>query len=280
MKYILHFTILCFILTSNSFAKSDIKFLETQLLFDGKKRSGKLTIFNQGDQPATAKIVFKKHIVYPDGRKTFEDMNFEYNQYPYNVDITKSLKISPRRITLDPKRKQTFRVFLRKPPDLAAGEYRVYAFLEVVELVTEEKANIANSDEVALDIDIGVSLGIPIVVYHGELNGKIEDIASADVTPLPKDRIREGETHQIKVAINRSGNASVGGYVSLAYNTNSGKEKRLFNQSVSIIPDNEIYTFIYDFDPGINLTQLPAGSLKVQLYDKTKENLLFEKVIN
>ena len=240
MKYILHFTILCFILTSNSFAKSDIKFLETQLLFDGKKRSGKLTIFNQGDQPATAKIVFKKHIVYPDGRKTFEDMNFEYNQYPYNVDITKSLKISPRRITLDPKRKQTFRVFLRKPPDLAAGEYRVYAFLEVVELVTEEKANIANSDEVALDIDIGVSLGIPIVVYHGELNGKIEDIASADVTPLPKDRIREGETHQIKVAINRSGNASVGGYVSLAYNTNSGKEKRLFNQSVSIIPDNEI----------------------------------------
>ena len=280
MRNAFYYIILFCIISANSFAKSDIKFLEGQLSFEGKKRSGKLTIFNQGDQPATAEIIFKKQIVLPDGRKTFEDMSFDYTAYPYNVDITKFLKISPRRITLEPKRKQTFRVFLRKPPTLGDGEYRVFAFLEVKELASEPDDLAASQDSLALDIRVGVSLGIPIVIYHGELTSQIEDIVSAEITPLPSEQIGEGRTHSVKTVLKRSGNASFGGYIHIVYENNRGEVKKLFYQAVTVVPDNDIFTFIYEFDPGIDIDNLPPGSLKIQLYDRSQENLLLEKAVN
>lgn len=279
MKNISCLIFIVFFVATNCFAKSDIKFLEGQLTFEGKKRSGKLTVFNQGDQPATAEVVFKKQIIYPDGRKAFENVDFDYHKYPYNVDITKFLKISPRRITLDPKRKQTFRVFLRKPPDLADGEYRIYAFLEVKELVSEQ-SSLDAGDQVALDIKVGVSLGIPIVIYQGELTGRVEEIMDVNISPLPKDRVGVDSTHMIKVKFRRSGNSSMGRFMYLKYQTARGKEKQIYYHAITMVPDNDEFTFIGEFDPGVNLDDIPAGSLKFQLYDKAKENILLEKVVN
>jgi len=262
-------------------AAADIKFSEQRIVFEGKKRTGKLTIINQGDTAATAQLVFKKLIFKSDEPNgIMYEYDYEYNEYPYNVDVLSMLKFSPRKIFLEPGKKQAFRIFLKKPQDLPDGEYRVFVFLDVQEEQQELKAGdiqAPQDDKIGVGISFKTSYGITVVVQHGELTRKIEDIKDISFAELPFEQKSKIASHELRLTYVSDSNSIAYGFINI-YGMDGDKEVFLAKKPISIYPDNKEQIAKYVFLPKKGLDKFQTFKLKV--VDSKETSTYIEKTFN
>jgi len=117
-----------------------------KLEFEGRTRSGTFKILNRDPIKVDYRISFAPLIEKDKGKNAKDWVRF-----------------SPRRISLNPGENQTVRVVVRKPPDLAPGEYTARILIQAIP--PARKAD-EPTDKIQVNLDIVYGISIPVIIKH------------------------------------------------------------------------------------------------------------------
>jgi P pilus assembly chaperone PapD len=197
----------------------DLLVAPTRIVFEGRTRAAELTLLNIGKQTATYRITFShlrmtetgelKEIETPEAGDHFADDLIRY---------------SPRQVTLDPNVAQTIRLQVRKPENLADGEYRSHLLFRAVPPESSQPATSVESQEKPTGYSIRLTpiygVSIPLIVRSGATSAK------ATLTDLAvRAPAAAGEPATLELKIKREGNQSVYGNLRVLFAPASGKEQ-------------------------------------------------------
>jgi hypothetical protein len=142
----------------------------TRIVFDDNQRAAQLEVINNSTETATYRLSLVNRRMSEDGQFIPVDEPQPGEQFADTM-----LRYSPRHITLAPGTSQVVRILLRRPSDLAAGEYRSHLLFakqaEAMRPDTGATAQARESIDIALNALIGVS--IPVIVREGETRADV-----------------------------------------------------------------------------------------------------------
>jgi P pilus assembly chaperone PapD len=174
----------------------------TRLVFEGRQRTGQLTLVNTGAQTATYRISLVR-------LRMTETGAFRQVQEPDSAELFADtlVRFSPRRVELPPGVPQTVRLQLRLPADLPVGEYRSHLLFRAVP-VSEPEDSVRSEPVTDLQLTLRAVYGvsIPIIVRHGALVAEVT-LSDSRVESAPD----EDPPTRLAVTLNRSGDGSVYG---------------------------------------------------------------------
>jgi P pilus assembly chaperone PapD len=117
--------------------------------FEGRKRSGVLTVKNQAPERTT----YRLSVVSP--METDE-----------GADASKWIRFSPRRITLNPGETQVVRVLVRKPKDALKGKYFARLLVQAIPPEPKPVKDEEPQENVSVNLVIVYGVTIPIRIDH------------------------------------------------------------------------------------------------------------------
>ena len=117
-----------------------------KLEFEGRTRSGTFKILNRDSVPVDYRIEFAPLIAKDNGK-----------------DAKDWVRFSPRRVSLNPGSHQTIRVVVRKPLDLAPGEYTARILIQAIPPARKAEDP---TDKIKVNLDIVYGISIPIIIKH------------------------------------------------------------------------------------------------------------------
>lgn len=127
------------------------------------------------------------------------------------------LRFSPKQVTLKAGERQTVKMAIRRPQNLATGEYRSHLLFKALPPKTQEEG--LDPDASSTAINLVVSFAIPVVIQQGVLDYKLTmNDAHISYNPTKKDG-------SVAVTIARTGVHSVIGNISAYWTPNGGKER-------------------------------------------------------
>lgn len=133
------------------------------------------------------------------------------------------VRFSPRQVTLPPGGAQIVRLQLRKPADLAPGEYRSHLVFQALPRAQPAgaggRAPTTASDGIDIELTAIVSLSIPVIVRQGETSATIA-LTNVSVKASPV----AGDPPFLSFDLLREGNRSVYGDVVVSFTRRGGKE--------------------------------------------------------
>ena len=109
-------------------AGAELSLFPTRIVLEKNQRSAQVELLNRGTAPETYRISVVNRRMTVDGDIVLAD-----NAEPDERFAEAMVRYSPRQVTLQPGQSQTVRVLLRKPAELAAGEYRSHLQFDRVE---------------------------------------------------------------------------------------------------------------------------------------------------
>lgn len=255
-------SLLFFLLSvSPALAQGDLMVMPKRLVFDGSQRSQEINLANTGNDTAVYAISFINY-------KMTETGNFEQVEKPEGGQrfADTFLRYFPRRVVLAPNEAQTIRVQLTRTGELEPGEYRSHMYFRAVEeesALGEEHSD--DAEGISINIKTVFGISIPIIIRHGN-----------PTTTITLDNIqlqKEGETPVLTVDINRAGNMSVYGNLSVVHLSPSGVRTEVGAvKGISVYtPNNKrIFQFELRDTKGIDLN---SGKLEVS-YSEEKGKVL------
>lgn len=180
----------------------------TRLVFEGTRRSAELTLINTGARTATFRISFTRMRMGEHGEMLEVQTGDSLDRHADTL-----VRYSPRRVVLPPGIPQTVRLQLRLPAGLGAGEYRSHLlFRQVPDAVAVAAAGAEDSasDRLHLRMTPVFGVAVPVIVRHGETwaGVNLSDFQMGPAGP-------PGSLPVLEVALNRSGNQSVYGDLSV-----------------------------------------------------------------
>ncbi len=177
----------------------DLVVSPTRVVLEGRDRSAQLSLVNKGSETATYRITVINMRMGPDGSMT------EIAQPEPGQDFADQLfRYSPRQVTLEPGASQAIRLLLRKPKELADGEYRSHMMMRAVPQAagqSVEQAAGAAGATVRLIPVFGIA--VPIIVRHGKVDFGMSLSDMKFVPAADKDQL-----NKVSFNLNRSGNRS------------------------------------------------------------------------
>ncbi|GGE73619.1 fimbrial biogenesis chaperone [Massilia psychrophila] len=195
-------------------ALADLMLYPTRVVFEKNQRATQVDLINNGSEPAVYRISLVNQRMGEDGQ--FLEVNTA--PLPGELFANDLVQFSPRQVTLQPGTSQTVRVMVRKPADLAAGEYRSHLHFEKM---PEPRG--ANSVEAGKDKQIGIVLtaligaSIPVIVRH--------EVAPASVSLSHLELLKDGKAPLLTLQFERTGNSSVYGDLAVAFTPQGGAEQ-------------------------------------------------------
>ncbi len=197
-------------------AAADLMLFPTRVVFDKNQRAAQVELINTGQETATYRI----HLV---NRRMSETGDFSPvdNPLPGEQFADAMLRYSPRQVTLAPGRGQTVRIMLRKPANLAAGEYRSHLQFDRVPDASgassiQEQAAKPGPGEVGVQLKALVGVSIPVIVRQGETQ------ATVALTGLEVLKPAAAAAPAMAAVLQRSGNRSVYGDLTATFTPQGG----------------------------------------------------------
>lgn len=183
-------------------ARADLMLFPTRIVFDKNQRAAQVELINRGRTAETYRISLVNRRMTEDGEIKSADAAEPGEQFADTM-----LRFSPRQVTIAPGSSQTVRMLLRKPADLATGEYRSHLQFDRVADATPDDSVEAGGDEsagkVGVVITALVGASIPVIVRQGETDARVSlaqlalQPASADAPPLLAFEIRRDGTRSV-----------------------------------------------------------------------------------
>jgi fimbrial chaperone protein len=178
----------------------DVTVAPKRVVLEERDRGAQVALVNNSASEKTYRILIVEKKMTADGKLI--DV-----EGPIENSAQELISYSPRRITLPPGGTQTVRLMVRKPANLAPGEYRSHllfrAEAEADQGLTLDDVNAEDSDGVSSKLIPLYSLSIPVIVRHGDGDGQAT-ISSAAITD-------EAGSPQLDVDLSRSGEHSIHG---------------------------------------------------------------------
>jgi len=215
MRAFIKFTVLAALgLLLSRAAFADLMLFPTRIVFD-KQRAAQVELMNQGKTPETYRINLVNRRMGPNGEFIAIEEPGPGEQFADGM-----LRYSPRQVTIPPGGSQIVRILLRKPDDLATGEYRSHLQFDRVAEATgassvEDVAK-RGARDVGVQIQALVGASIPVIVRQGDTQARL-DLADLAVQP-PSANTPGVLSFQMK----REGNRSVYGDLLATFTTTAG----------------------------------------------------------
>lgn len=155
-------------------ASNDLLVAPTRLEFNNRTRSIEVLLSNIGEKPATYRITLVVRRMLADG--TLDEVETPNDIEQRTLDM---ISYAPRRVVLEPDQPQSIRVAVRKPADLADGEYRVHMMFRAVPDANPIIAAAADVPTGGFAIQLIPIYGItiPVIVRNGALKAQAEILA-------------------------------------------------------------------------------------------------------
>jgi hypothetical protein len=201
-------------------AWADLMVNPTRIVFDKNQRAAQVDLVNDGKETATYRIGLVNKRMSETGEFTDIDAPGPGEQFADSL-----LRYSPRQVVLAPGEAQLVRISLRKPADLAPGEYRSHLVFQRIAEPTNTAGTPAQNGspgdglQIRLIPLIGVS--IPIIVRHGET------AATVTLANLELQKPAAGEPPILALELHRNGNRSIYGDLSVSFTPNGGGERQV-----------------------------------------------------
>jgi len=234
----------------------DLVVTPTRIVFEDRTRSAQVTLANRGSATATFRISLIDMVMDANG-----EMREAQSGEARSVESL--VRYAPRQIEIEPGAHQVVRLSLRKPADLADGEYRSHMFFRAVppesagRSVTDETALQENELRIQLIPIYGVT--IPVIVRQGTLS------LSAAVTETVHLPATGDLPERLEINLTRQGERSAFGDVVATYQAAGGAEKivvgRISRLAVYTPNDARRVMMTLQVPDGVNLT--PGGTLTV-----------------
>jgi P pilus assembly chaperone PapD len=195
-------------------ALADLMLYPTRVVFEKNQRTTQVDLINNGSEPATYRISLVNQRMGEDG----QFLEVDTAPLPGELFATDMVQFSPRQVTLQPGTSQTVRVMVRKPADLAAGEYRSHLHFEKMPEprgVTSVEAGKDKQIGIVLTALVGAS--IPVIVRH--------EVAPASVSLSHLDLVKNGAAPLLALQFDRTGNSSVYGDLAVGFTPQGGAEQ-------------------------------------------------------
>ena len=185
----------------------------TRVEFSPSDRTADVTLINISKVTTTYRLAWVEKKALAGGG--YHDLTAaEAADFPIASDM---LRFSPKQVTLKPDERQTVKMAIRRPQNLATGEYRSHLLFKALPPKTPEEG--LNPNASATAINLVVSFAIPVVVQQGTLDYQMT-MKSADISYSPTRK--DGS---VKVSISRTGLHSVIGHICAYWTPNGGKER-------------------------------------------------------
>lgn len=201
-----------------------LQILPTRVVFDDNKRSADVFLKNRGDNDGEYRISLRNQRMTEDGR--FEII--EKGQKKDNeLTAEKLIRYAPRRVSISKNLAddaQTIRLALRKPKNLADGEYRTHLLFS--SMPKSDGSEINN-----ISIFAKVEISIPVIVRHGDLTAKVS-IEKASVQKIGNDTV-------LTFQLNRDGTRSIYGDVLVTQKRGGTDAQLAFMSGMSVYMPNE-----------------------------------------
>lgn len=230
-------------------AHADLMLYPTRIVFEKNQRAAQIELINNGSKPATYRIALVN-------RRMTEAGQFEVADTPAPDErfANDMLRFSPRQVTLQPGTVQTVRVMLRKPAELAEGEYRSHLQFDKLPDV-EGSTSIEHQGQadkgIGIVLNALVGASVPVIVRHGSTGAKV----SLGHLALQRD---DAQHPVLKLQFEREGSSSVYGDLSVTFTPRGGKP-----QTVGEVGGIAVYTPNRVRHAALQL-QVPAGMTLAQ----------------
>src|ERR1035437_5104872 len=185
-------------------------------VFEGQKRIIEVNLTNDGQDSAKYTISFLQLRMTEDGK--IEEI---INPDPGQNYADKNIRFYPRSVMLGPNESQVVRLQLTKSDQLQNGEYRSHLYFKSMTPQKILGEALPNKDSVvSLSIRPIFGVTIPVIIRVGISDTKI------NITDLKFETIADG-SQRLHFVINRTGNMSVYGDISVLHIAPNGKETKI-----------------------------------------------------
>lgn len=224
-----------------------------RVVLEGRSRSAEVMLLNLSKQTNTYRLGW----IYNKMDETGHYTRVAESLTP-DMDVAKYVVFSPRQVSIPPGGRQKVRLSLRRPPELADGEYRAHLiFQKLPDENTKASAPAAPERGMSLSMEVLVGFSIPVIVRTGEY-----DAAAEIVNPhfIPLDQSKSGKP-EIGMIIKRTGKHSTLGRVTVHWDGSDKPDKRIgLLNNVSIFPEmNERIVNVT-----LNVDAIPGGNITIR----------------
>lgn len=191
---------------ANAQGFGDLVVSPTRVELEGRTRSTTVTLTNRGSESALFRISLVAMDMDARGNLKAVDQPAAGTQTAEAL-----VRYAPRQVNIPPGGTQTVRLVLRKPTDLADGEYRSHMFFRAVppEDAGRSIADQGNQGGVSVKLTPIFGITIPVIVRHGDTDLKVA-MSGFEVVP-DKDK------KKLTFKLSREGSRSAYGDVKVEY---------------------------------------------------------------
>ncbi len=253
---------------SSALAQGDLMILPKRLVFDGTQRAQEISLANTGSDSATYAISMVQYKMTENG--SFEEITEAEEGLNFASDY---LRYYPRRVVLGPNEAQTVRVQVTKTGSLLEGEYRSHIYFRAVEEQTAlgSDAEDDNTESISINIKAVFGISIPVIIRQGVSTTKIA-ISNVNLN------LEEETNPVLEMIVNRNGNMSVYGNLSVKHISSEGKKTDVGTvKGIAIYTPNKLRKFRLPINPieGVNFN---SGRLEITFKSETDKNIYAESL--
>lgn len=216
-------------------ASAQLMITPLQVVMEGRERSTEIILINTTDRTNTYNLVWEQNEQNPETGRYITDERDEGEIWLQDIAV-----FTPRRVTLEPREKQTVRIAVRRPADLPDGEYKSHLQFKVVpNPIPPSQDPSLGENEVSLGVQVNVSFVIPIVYRAGDYDLNV-DLG----TPSFEVNEKTGNL-KIEVPVERSGIHGVMGEVHVYHTPLSGGQETMIGAlgNANMFPEISRRTF-------------------------------------
>jgi len=159
-------------------AQADLLITPVRVVMEGRDRSAMITLINNSNKSYTYRMGWKFYRMDETG--AYEEIaDDDQGEEATKARMIKDLiRFSPRQVRVEPGGRQRIRLSLRKPSDLAVGEYRAHmAFERLPEIEAPSSTKVKGK---LLEMHMTLAFTIPVMVRHeiSSVDAKIENVTT------------------------------------------------------------------------------------------------------
>jgi len=242
-------------------AQGNLKVTPMRVIFDAQKRILELNVSNDSQDSAKYVLSFVQIRMTEEGV-----MQWINTPDPGQKFADKYIRIFPRTVRLGPGDTQIVRLQLTKTDQMEQGEYRSHLYFK--SLVPQKPlgaTDVKKDSGVFLNIEATFGITIPVFIRVGESTTKL------NINDMKIETAANG-SKQLKLTLNRTGNMSVYGEISVIHVAPNGKETKIgVLGNIAVYTPNALLRQIIDLDDKKG-TDLSRGKLRIVFTSKTGTN--------
>jgi len=223
--------LLCPFSSGTLHAQGDLMVFPKRVIFQGATRSMDLNLANIGRDTARYSVSFLQYRMTDDGK--FEEITKPDSGQAFADPY---IRVFPRNVQLAPNESQIVKIQLSRTSLLQPGEYRSHIYFRSIPNQTALGETQAARRDTGLTIKLTPIYGItiPIIIRSGTPDTKLS-ISTATL------EAKSDSTANFNVTLNRAGNMSVYGDITVNYISKDGKTTKVgYLQGVSVYTPNPV----------------------------------------